>query len=170
VQLPSPTRVTQHEEPLSYVQAWLIAYVEMHAEAQYLPSPTIRLDPENRPEPDALLRRRVGASRVDPEDYLSGPPELVVEIAASSASIDLGPKMRAYRRNGVLEYLVWSIYENRLDWFTLVDGDYVPRTPDAKGIIESTVFPGLRLDVPALLARDMPRVLRTQRAKLRRRS
>ena len=32
--------------------------------------------------------------------------ELIVEIAAGSAAIDLHDKLRAYRRNGVQEYVV----------------------------------------------------------------
>jgi Uma2 family endonuclease len=39
-------------------------------------------------------------------DNVEGAPELIVEIAASSASYDLHDKLRVYRRNGVQEYIV----------------------------------------------------------------
>ena len=74
--------------------------------------------------------------------YLEGAPELIVEVAASSASYDLHEKLNVYQRNGVQEYLVWQIYEHRLDWFVLEGGKYVALQPDADGIIHSRIFPG----------------------------
>jgi Uma2 family endonuclease len=100
---------------------------------------------------------------VTPDDYIEGPPELVFEIAASSASVDLGAKKHAYRRNGVREYVVWQLYEERLDWFVLEDGEYLALSPDENGVIESRVFAGLRLDTGALLRRDLGAVLQVQR-------
>jgi len=50
-------------------------------------------------------------ARISPDDYIEGSPELIVEIAASSASLDLHDKKRAYRRSGVQEYLVWRTLE-----------------------------------------------------------
>lgn len=50
-------------------------------------------------QPDALLRLETaqgGGSRVTTDAYLEGPPELVVEIAASSAAYDLHDKRRVY--------------------------------------------------------------------------
>jgi Uma2 family endonuclease len=68
--------------------------------------------------------------RVNDDGYLAGPPELIVEVAASSASIDLRDKRRACCRNGAREYLVWLAAEARLEWFCLED-DYRPQLPDA---------------------------------------
>jgi len=53
-----------------------------------------------------------GQSRISEDDYIEGAPELIVEIAASTASYDLHDKLRAYRRNGVREYQVTGG-----DWF-----------------------------------------------------
>ena len=50
------------------------------------------------------------------DGYLTGPPELIVEVASSSASIDLRDKRRAYCRNRVPEYLVWLVAEARLEY------------------------------------------------------
>jgi Uma2 family endonuclease len=123
---------------------------------------TVRLDAENEPQPDALLRIDEfcgGQSRISEDDYLEGAPELIVEIAASSASYDLHDKLRAYRRNGVREYLVWLTQEQAFRWYGLVEGEYVLQQPDDQGILRSRVFPGLQLAVEALLAGDMQRVL-----------
>lgn len=116
-------------------------------------NPTVRLDADNEPQPDALLRMEpeVGGNSLSGEDdYIEGAPELIVEVAASSASYDLNDKLNAYRRNGVQEYIVWQAYENHLNWFTLQDGRYVPLLPDDRGIIRSLVFLGLWLSVNAL--------------------
>ena len=48
-------------------------------------------------------------TRVNDDGYLAGPPELIVEVAASSASIDLRDKRQACCLNGVREYLVWLV-------------------------------------------------------------
>jgi len=92
-----------------------------------------------------------GQSRISSDDYIEGAPELIVEVAASSASYDLHDN---YQSNGVQEYLVWQIYNNELKWFSLKEGEYVPLLPDEAGIIRRQIFPGLHLAVHALLARD----------------
>ena len=68
-------------------------------------------------------------------------------------------KKEAYRRNRVLEYIVWRERNKAFDWFQLRDEDYVRREPDADGIIESEAFPGLRLNVAAALAMDRAAML-----------
>ncbi len=83
--------------------------------------------------------------------------------AAILASIDLHDKLRAYRRNGVQEYVVWRTQEQRIDWFALTDGEYRPLADDA-GVVRSRVFPGLRLAVPALLNGDLAAALRALQA------
>ena len=68
----------------------------------------VRLDLDNEPQPDAVLmieEQAGGQARLSEDDYIEGAPELVAEIAASSAAIDLGDKKRAYRRNGIREYI-----------------------------------------------------------------
>jgi hypothetical protein len=64
-----------------------------------------------------------------------------------------------YRRSGVREYLVWRVQDHAFDWFVLREGRYVPLAPGPRGVLESEVFPGLWLDVKALLALDLRRVL-----------
>jgi Uma2 family endonuclease len=83
---------------------------------------------------------------VDRDDYLSGAPELVVEIAASSAAHDLHDKLRVYRRNGVQEYLVLVAYELEVRWFNWQTGEDREITPDDDGMLRSLLFPGLWLD------------------------
>jgi Uma2 family endonuclease len=100
-----------------------------------------------------------GQSHLSEDRYLEGAPELVAEIAASSAANDLHDKKNAYRRNGVREYIVWQVFDRKLDWFVLQEGEYILLEPDEAGIIRSELFPGLWLAVASLLEGDMARVL-----------
>ena len=153
---------TNHAIADGIIHGWLALYAARNPGVQFMPNATVILDPENTVQPDALLRRlpeHGGLSRVNEDGYLAGPPELIVEVASSSASIDLRDKRRAYCRNGVREYLVWLVAEARLEWFCLEDDEYRPQLPDAQGVLHSRVFPGLRLPVAPLLAGDTAKVL-----------
>lgn len=95
-----------------------------------------------------------GQTSLNTDGYLSGSPELIVEVTESEHSIELGAKMQAYARNGVREYLVYRTRDAALDWFALRYDTYVPLIADDMGVIQSEVFPGLWLDVQAALRRD----------------
>ena len=150
----------RHGRPHSRLVGWLIAYEATHPGLESMDNTTVRMPGEDDLQPGVLLRRRQGGtSALVENEAVEGPPEFVGEIAASSASYDMHLKKEAYRRGGVQEYLVWQVYEQRIDWWSLDNGQYVPLVRDAAGIIESKIFPGLRLNVAALLAGDLPAVL-----------
>ena len=139
---------------------WLGTYEAATPGVEVGDNPTVRLDADNEPQPDALLRiENGGQSRISGDDYVEGAPELIVEIAASTASYDLHEKLKVYRRNQVQEYLVWRVYDNAFDWFKLEEGEYIKLEADAEGIIHSQVFPGLWLDKSALLTGNLAQVL-----------
>ncbi|MGH8248089.1 MAG: Uma2 family endonuclease, partial [Gammaproteobacteria bacterium] len=169
VHMPSPVRYTQHAQPDGIIQGWLHYYAARTPGTQYAPNATVRLDADNVPQPDALLRLLPecgGRTRIDPEGYLTGPPELIVEIAASSVSIDLHDKLRAYRRGGAREYLVWRNLDQQFDWFHLERDEYHPLAPDAQRRLHSPHFPGLTLALDPLLALDSAAVLDVLQAAL----
>lgn len=158
----SPVRIKNHGRPHAQIIGWLLTYTAATPGVDLADNATVRLDADNEPQPDVLLRIEPevgGNSRISDDDYVEGAPELIAEIAASSASYDLKDKLNAYRRNGVQEYIVWQIYENRLDWFKLEEGRYLLLEPDADGVIRSVVFPGLWLAVPALQQGNLAVVL-----------
>ncbi len=160
VYMASPLRHRSQGEPHAAIMALLSAYWVATPGVNLGDNSTVRLDLDNEPQPDALLRIESGGrSLVSDDDYVEGAPELIVEIAASSAAYDLHDKKQVYRRNGVQEYIVWQIFENKLDWFSLQSGEYVPLQPDDNGIVRSLVFPGLWLFVPSLLAGEMPKAI-----------
>jgi len=169
VYMASPLRFKSHAQPHANAMGWLWYYTIATPGAFLGDNPTVRLDMDNELQPDAVLLidpTRDGQTRIDEQDYIEGAPELIIEIAASTASIDLRDKKRVYRRNGVKEYLVWQVTSNRLNWFSLKGEEYIELLPDAKGIIKSQVFPGLWLSVSALLAGDMQDVLTNLQAGL----
>jgi Uma2 family endonuclease len=162
VYMAAAVRARHHGNPHALLITWLGVYHAATPGTYIADNTTVRLDLDNEPPPDILLcldAEAGGQSRISEDDYIEGAPELVVEIAASSASYDLHSKLNMYRRNGVREYLVWQMYENEFSWYRLDAGLYIAAVPDEQGLIGSQVFPGLVLDVPALLARDLATVL-----------
>lgn len=168
VYIPSPVSAENHGEPHGDLVTWLGVYRAGTPGVIVGDNSTVELDVDNVPQPDAYLRLlpERGGRCVLVKGYLQGPPELIVEIAASSASYDLHEKRNAYRRNGVREYIVWRVLDQELDWFRLQAGEYVLARPDADGVYRSTVFPGLWLDPQAILSGHMSKVLEVLAAGL----
>jgi len=162
VYMPSPVHFEAHSEPHSAIVGWLVTYAAATPHVSVGDNATVRLDLDNEPQPDALLRIDAdcgGQSAVSDDDYIEGAPELIVEVAHNSAAYDLHDKKQAYRRNGVQEYVVWQIEDERVDWFVLEEGTYLSLSPNEDGCLVSRAFPGLILDVEALLAEDVSAVL-----------
>ena len=158
VYMPSPTIGRDHSKPQAHFLGWLFHYKSLHPQEVEVFAPgTVLLDPGNVPEPDAMLCR-ITPDLYNDEGYIAKVPELIIEIANSSVSRDLHQKKAAYERNGVLEYIVWRVQDQAIDWFGLRDGRYELRAP-SEGVIESEVFPGLRLHVPSMLAADSAALL-----------
>jgi hypothetical protein len=117
----------------------------------------------NQPQSDACLRIRPdcgGRSRTS-KGYITGGVELAGEVAASSVSFDLNQKLEAYEANGILEYVVWRVEDNEIDWFVLKGGKYQRLTKTRDGIYKSKVFPGLWLDTENMIQRDVVKVVET---------
>lgn len=166
VYVASPVRAF-HGQPHFKLITWLGVYSTATLGVDGADNTTTRLDLDNEPQPDALLRIEIGGtSQISEDGYVEGAPELVAEIATSSAAIDLGAKKNAYRRNGVQEYLVWQTFENCFSWYRLQNEEFVLIEPDRDGIIRSSAFPGLWLVVSALLDGSMIEVLNGLQAGL----
>ncbi len=162
VYMPAALRFKSHSQPHGWMSGWLGNYEAMTPGVAVGDAPTVRLDIDNEPQPDAVLLiapEAGGQVQLSDDDYIEGAPELVVEIAASSSAIDLHAKKQAYRRNGVKEYIVWQVLDRKINWFYLDKGEYLDLPTDADGIIRSRIFPGLWLAVAPVLAGNMQRVL-----------
>ena len=159
VYVPAALRFKSHGQPHAQIMTWLGVYQVFTPKVKLGDNPTVRLDLDNAPQPDALLIIDGGQAKISTDDYIEGAPELIVEIAASSVAYDLYDKKQAYRRNGVKEYLVWRIYDQEFDWFYLEKGDYIKLSADDQGVMRSVTFPGLWLNINALLSGKMEEVL-----------
>jgi Uma2 family endonuclease len=161
VHVASPLRFTTHGRPHSQIVGWLVTYQASRPGLEVGIEPTVRLDRYNEVQPDAVLFRVNGNATIDDEGYITGAPELIAEIAASSASYDLHSKKQVYQKHGVQEYIVWRTYDRQIDWFVLKEGSYTLLEPDRLGILCSQTFPGLWLNVEAILSNNMAQVLQT---------
>lgn len=162
VHMPAPVRFESHSEPHSFVITWLGVYCAATPGIRLGDNATVILDADNEVQPDGLLRvdeSLGGRSFLNKNDYVAGPPELVVEVAASSAAYDLHAKRHVYRRSGVQEYLVLQAYEQRTVWFMLEEGEYQPSTAGADGVLRSQVFAGLWLKQEAVWSGDLAGLL-----------
>ncbi len=159
----APPVTEDHARPHYLLTTWLGHYEAKTPGVAGASDATLRLGKKNRPQPDvALYVTPEAGGRVhrDPDRYLRGGAELVCEVAYSSTSIDLHGKKEAYRKAGCLEYLVFAVKSREVSWFALGDGEYCALDPE-RGVLKSRVFPGLWLDVKALLARDIAKMLAT---------
>lgn len=131
---------------------------------------TVFLSHEDEVQPDSLLRilpEFGGQTRLEQHkdrEYLVGAPELILEVALSSRSIDLHRKRRVYQRYGVLEYVVVCVKEKTLRWFDLRNNATL--ASDEGGVLKLTTFPGLWLDASAICRHDFAAALKTLEAGL----
>ena len=153
----SPVSQKRHGRPHLMVCGWIDRYLEQTPGVDAGDNTTLRLDLDNEPQPDCMLYITPecgGTVKISEGDILEGAPELIFEVASSRASYDLHTKLHVYRRSGVNEYVVWRTRERIIDWFVLRDGNYVQQTMTPAGFHQSTIFPGLWLDVAAMLGFD----------------
>ncbi|MGH1393778.1 MAG: Uma2 family endonuclease [Trichormus sp.] len=166
--MPAALRFKSHSQPHGWILTWLGTYAAATPGVALGVEPTVRLDLDNEPQPDAILLitpEAGGQAKLTEDDYIEGAPELVVEIAASSVAIDLHGKKQAYRRNGVKEYIVWQVLDQKLSWFYLEHGEYLELLPE-ENVLRSRVFPGLWLAATDLLNGNMQQVLAVLQAGL----
>ncbi len=157
--MPSPVSL-EHSHRHAVIMGWLLNYLAATPGLKLLDNATVRLDAENEVQPDAALYV-IGGRAQEVGGFLHGAPELVVEIATTSAAYDLHEKLRVYRRTGVLEYVVHLTHERETLWHRLNEGRYDVVAPDADGVIRSQAFPGLWFNSGQFWADDLSRLLAT---------
>ncbi len=116
VYMPSRVRLRRHGRPHAQVIGWLMTYVVATPGLVAASNSSVRLDYDNEVQPDVLLLiepDRGGQARISEDDFVEGAPELVVEVTASSVSIELHKKLHVYRRSGVRDYVVWRVLDRK---------------------------------------------------------
>jgi Uma2 family endonuclease len=156
--LPSPVSL-YHAEHDALAIWWLSQYATFTPGLAAAANGTwLMLD--NAPQPDSCLwiRPEAGGQSRTKGSLSAGAPELIVEVCFTSTDIDFGPKLNLYQRAGVLEYITFEAFPKRTTWRALREGSYREIQPDPKGILHSTIFPGLCLDSDAFWKQDRLRL------------
>ena len=158
-----------HGDYIYFVGGLLFTYQSRTSGVSGNTNSTLLLGPRDEPQPDLLLRippEFGGRTWTEPGkvEYLAGPPELVIEIAHSTRTVDLETKRLAYQRHGVQEYLVVCVGDREIRWFDLIRDERLQIPAD--GNIRVTRFPGLWLNVQAILDQESGDALRTLEAGL----
>lgn len=133
-----------HEQALTYLTRVLVESIERPLEVRVQCG--LSLDDRWEPEPDLAV--------VDPDaprPYHPAGALLVCEVAQSSLRRDRTIKRSAYARFGVPEYWVVALPDRRIDMYgDPRDGDYTSCGACTDGRLESTVLPGLIVDMAEL--------------------
>lgn len=162
VYMSSPVTMSFHGQPHANLSCWLGTYRAYTPGLQAGDNATLReLLGEHEPQPDLCLRILEafgGQSATNADGYVVGAPEYIGEISASSVSYDLHEKLQVYQENGVLEYAIWRVLDEEIDWLYLKRGKF-QRLAQTNGIYKSRAFPGLWLDTKAMIADDLATVL-----------
>jgi Uma2 family endonuclease len=161
VYMPPPLSES-HGETDSWVSSWIWHYAAHTPGTKAATNATCRMLGD-APQPDVHLRileEHGGRARVEGR-YLTGAPELVAEVCLSSAAYDLHEKKELYRAAGVEEYIAVLLEEREVRWHRLEEGEYRLLQPGPDGVLRSSGFPGLWLDVEGLLGRDARALIKT---------
>ncbi|MGH9527182.1 MAG: Uma2 family endonuclease, partial [Terriglobales bacterium] len=119
-------------------------------EVLYAPTDVI-FSPTNVVVPDLLFVSAARAAIIG-EKNIQGAPNLLVEILSSSTrDLDLGTKLRLYRRCGVREYWIVDPDANTVTVHRLDQAGAQSQILTAAGTITSPVLPGLSLPLAAIL-------------------
>jgi Uma2 family endonuclease len=140
---------------------WLLGDYELATPGvELFDNSTTILGPESEPQPDVslLVAPGQGGQTIEKDEYVVGAPELVMEVAVSTESIDLHAKKADYEKYGVREYVVVALRQQRVFWFVLQGEQFHELAPGADGIYRSGCFPGLWLDPAALLSENKQRL------------
>lgn len=167
--MPSPA-TREHGGPLRKLSLWLGQYEASTPGVEGYDNTTVILSEGSEPQPDLCLLISPacgGQTSVTEDDYISGSPELVVEVAVSSASYDLHRKRVVYAQAGAREYLIFLPHSGRIFWLiNRGGGDFERLSPGEDGLYRSETFPGLWLDPDALSRMDAAAMLEALRRGL----
>ena len=106
VYVPSPVRQKYHGRQHHHILNWIGHFEAGTPGLEGGDNSTVLLDLDNAPQPDGLLFIQPeygGQVKINDDGYIEGGPDLVAEVAASSASYDLHDKLNASHRGTLAE-------------------------------------------------------------------
>ena len=161
VHLPSPVGM-RHGRPHLVLGAWLAQYSAETDGTEAFIDITAIMSGDDEPQPDVsiiITPEAGGQTTVSEGDYLTGAPELAVEIAHTTTLLDLHAKKQMYEKHGVREYIVIETKRRTIHWFIRRDEKFVPLKLGGDGVLKSRIFPGLWLEPAAVFERSAKRLL-----------
>ena len=153
VRMPSPVRIDGHERENCILNGLMLLYCARTNGLEPLGSCTIKLNSTNEIQPDFGLRNEKGGLSKVENGYVVGPVELVGEVSCSNVRRDTTSKFKAYEASGCKEYIICKPEEKEIVWYKLVSGNY-EEIVSVDGILKSQQFPGLHIDVHAVLTHN----------------
>ena len=155
VVMPSPVG-KRHYVTSANAVGWLWSYRMKTQGIELADNGSTALDDYGEVQPDAFLRilPERGGQTSDHGKIIRGAPELIIEVAGTSKTTELGSKLADYERAGALEVVVLAIDPDEVHWHVRREGRLVRMPPDFDGLYRSKVFPGLWLDLDAFFADD----------------
>ena len=142
--------------PIGPEHHWILdqlnaAFVEQRAGRFNVgPGRSLPIRPHDVPEPDLVLYR-LGTRRR--QHLAAADVLLVIEIADSTLTHDLGYKVDLYQRAKIPEYLVVDVRHQCLRIFTLI-GDRYETAIVREGKVSPQALPGVEIDVSFLFVSD----------------
>lgn len=149
----SPAASSRHQRICTELGLEVGMFLRNHNLGDLFSSPMhVVLDEHAHYEPDLCFVAKERLSIIG-ENYISGPPDLIVEvISESNRSHDTVVKFNDYQRYGVKEYWLVDPRENHIRVFTLQGSAYQVLGIYAAGDrVQSRAFPGLDLDPASVL-------------------
>ena len=156
-------RREHHGKPAVIIGGLLFNYYVATPGTEAGDNSTAQIEDAHDPQPDAyllILPECGGQVRFTEDDYIENAPELIVEVAGSSLSKDLGRIKDIYEADGCREYLVWATERRRFHCFRNGPDGFAEVGSD-DGVFRSETFPGLWIDTAALLRDDLPAAVET---------
>lgn len=120
---------------------------------QYFHAPVdVFLDDDNGVQPDICYLQKDRLFLLDLNDGILGAPDLIVEIVSpGSVKLDRVSKKDLYERFAVREYWLVDPNNKTVEIYVMQQNAYaLHQFLEAEGKAESTVLPGLEIDVQAL--------------------
>jgi Uma2 family endonuclease len=159
VYMPSPLSLP-HGRAENDVGTWLGVYKAATPGCDAANNATWLME-DSAPQPDlslCILPEYGGQSAMQGR-YASGAPEFLAEICVSSTVHDLHQKLDLYESAGVREYLAVLPTEREVRWHQRHGSSLMALPMPADGVYRSAAFPGLWLEVAAILAGNLAQVL-----------
>ena len=150
---PSPT--ARHQRLAKRIGFALDKFVTENSLGEVFIAPfDVHLDNENVFEPDILFISKDRMSIIG-EKNVQGAPDFVVEVLSESTAYrDTIQKKKMYAKFGVKEYWIVAPDDKLVEVYVLKNrGEYqLLKTYDEKGIIESQVIKGFKIDLVKIFA------------------